>query len=91
MLQVYRLTEHFPQKEIYGFTSQFRRAAISVPANTAERYEKLGRLDRIRFLNIAHGSLEECHYYLILARDLGYGEVMPLQSLLEETARLLQE
>src|SRR5271169_3120062 len=90
VLQVYRLTEHFPQKEIYGLTSQFRRAAISVPANVAEGYKKMGRLDKIRFLNIAHGSLEECHYYLILTRDLGYGEISPLLSLLDETARLLQ-
>ena len=90
VLQAYRLTEHFPQKEIYGLCSQFRRAAISVPANIAEGYKKMGRLDKIRFLNIAHGSLEECHYYLILTRDLGYGDSDPLRSLLEETGKLLQ-
>jgi four helix bundle protein len=90
VLQVYRLTEHFPQKEIYGLTSQFRRAAISVPANIAEGYKKIGRLDKIRFFNIAQGSLEECHYYLILTRDLGYGDIAPLLSLLDETGKLLQ-
>src|ERR1700692_3390970 len=75
VLAVYRLSEHFPQQEVYGLTSQFRRAGMSVPANIAEGWRKAGRLDKLRFLNIAHGSLEECRYYLILTRDLGYGDI----------------
>ena len=89
VLSVYRLTEDFPQKEVYGLTSQFRRAAMSIPANIAEGWRKTGCLDKLRFFNIAHGSLEECRYYLILTRDLHYGNVVSLQPLIEETSKLL--
>jgi four helix bundle protein len=89
VLEVYRLTENFPARENYGLTSQFRRAAVSIPANIAEGYKKIGRPDKIRFFNIAHGSLEECRYYLILARDLDYGKIEPLNFLAEEISRLL--
>ena len=70
VLAVYRLTEGFPKQEMFGLTSQLRRAAISVPANFAEGFKKLGIPDKLRFYNIAQGSLEECRYYLILANDL---------------------
>ncbi|MEP6662705.1 MAG: four helix bundle protein [Verrucomicrobiota bacterium] len=89
-LGVYRFTEIFPQKEIYGLTSQFRRAAISIPANIAEGFKKRVRADKARFLNIAQGSLEECRYYLILAKDLNYGDSSALLPLLEETSKLLE-
>ena len=90
VLSVYRFTEAFPQKDIYGLTSQFRRAAISIPANIAEGFKKRGRADKVRFLNIAQGSLEECRYYLILAKDLNYGDASALRSQLEETSKLLE-
>jgi four helix bundle protein len=89
VLSVYRLTEGFPQKEIYGLTAQFRRAATSVPANIAEGFKKTGVADKLRFYNIAQGSLEECRYYLILTRDLNYGQVEPLVLQLEEASKLL--
>ena len=89
VLQVYRLTEHFPQREIYGLSHQMRRAAVSIPANIAEGFRKRGPADKTRFLNIAEGSLEECRYYLILAHDLGYGKTETLRDLLEEVSRLL--
>lgn len=72
VLAVYRLTGRFPPDERFGLTSQLRRAAVSIPANIAEGFRRTGQLDKARFLNIAQGSLEECRYYLILARDLGY-------------------
>ena len=74
VLGVYRLSKTFPREEIYGLTSQFRRAAVSVAANVAEGFKKRGRVDKVRFMNIAEGSLEECRYYLILTRDLGYAD-----------------
>lgn len=80
VLSIYRLSEGFPKHELFGLSSQLRRAAISVPANFAEGFKKKGRADKLRFYNIAQASLEECRYYLILARDLGYGEVEELQS-----------
>jgi four helix bundle protein len=90
VLSVYRFTDNFPQKEIYGLTSQFRRAAVSIPANIAEGFKKRGRADKVRFLNIAQGSLEECRYYLILAKDLNYGDTVHLHPQLEEVSKLLE-
>jgi len=80
VLGVYRLSETFPKTEIFSLSSQLRRAAVSVPANFAEGFKKIGKADKLRFFNIAQGSLEECRYYLILARDLGYAAVDGLQS-----------
>lgn len=82
VLSIYRYSERFPRKEIYCLTPQIRRSAISVPANIAEGFKKRSKLDKIRIMNIAQGSLEETRYYLILAVDLGYGDSV---ALLEET------
>ena len=65
------------------------RAAVSVPANIAEWFKKKGEMDKVRFLNIAQGSLEECRYSLILAKDLGYGKIEQLFEEAEEVSRLL--
>jgi four helix bundle protein len=89
VLGVYRLSKAFPREEIYGLTSQFRRAAISIAANVAEGFKKKGRLDKVRFMNMAQGSLEECRYYLILTRDLGYADSLELFRQLEEVSKLL--
>ena len=78
----------FPNKR-YGLSSQFRRAAISIPANIAEGFRKRSKQDKARFLNISEGSLEECRYYLILAHDLGYLDMRSLWELTEEVGRLL--
>ena len=90
VLSVYRFTENFPNKELYGLTSQLRRAAVSIPANVAEGFKKRGKADKARFLNIAQGSLEECRYYLILASDLHYGDSAPLKMQLSEVSKLLE-
>ncbi|BAY93764.1 MULTISPECIES: four helix bundle protein [unclassified Tolypothrix] len=89
VLTVYKLTSQFPKSEIYGLTSQFRRAAISIPANIAEGFKKKGTADKVRFMNIAQGSLEECRYYLILTKDLGYDDTSQLMLQLEEVSKLL--
>jgi four helix bundle protein len=89
VLAVYNYSDYFPQKEIYGLTSQFRRAAISIPVNIAEGFKKKSKTDKARFMNIAQGSLEECRYYLILAKDLGYGDNPELMPLLEEVSKML--
>lgn len=90
VLSVYRISEDFPPKENYALTSQLRRAAMSVPANIAEGFKKRGPRDKLRFFNIAQGSLEESRYFLILARDLGYADVRESQEKLEEVSRLLE-
>ena len=90
VLDVYRLTRSFPKEETYGLTSQLRRSAVSIAANIAEGFKKKGRNDKLRFLNIAQGSLEETRYYLILSRDLHYGETAPTLEKLVEVSRMLE-
>jgi four helix bundle protein len=90
VLGIYRFTENFPNKEVYGLTSQLRRAAVSIPANIAEGFKKRGKPDKVRFLNIAQGSLEECRYYLILSADLHYGNGGELIQQLEEVSKILE-
>ena len=89
VLGVYYYTEKFPKTEIYGLTSQFRRAAVSIPANISEGYAKYGLKDKVRFYNIAQGSIEECQYYLILSADLEYGENIDLKDALTKVSKML--
>jgi four helix bundle protein len=89
VLRVYELTRTFPREEIYGLTSQMRRAATSVPANIAEGFKKRGIADKTRYLNTSQGSLEELRYYLILAHDLHYASSLDLESDVESVSRLL--
>lgn len=91
VLAVYLYSDYFPQKEVYSLTSQLRRAAVSIPANIAEGFKKEGKAEKVRFMNIAQGSLEECRYYLILAKDLGYGDNQQLIPQLEEVSKLLEK
>ena len=72
VLCVYRVCSKFPDFEQFGLRSQFTRAAVSIPANIAEGYKKLSKPDKLRFFNISQGSLEECRYYILLSKDLGY-------------------
>ena len=89
VLAVYKMTKSFPKEEIFGLTSQFRRAAVSIPANIAEGYRKRGKADKVRFFNISEGSLEECKYCLILTKDLGYASTDQENELAEEVGKLL--
>ena len=92
VLDVYKYTKSFPESEKYGLMSQFRRAAVSIIANIAEGYKKMGKADKLRFMNISQGSLEECRCYVILSRDFGYidNEVYNiLYSKIEEASKLL--
>ena len=75
--------------ELYGLTSQLRRAAVSVPANIAEGFKRRSKNDKARMLNIAQASLEETRYHLILSRDLEYLEVTQLITALDEVSRML--
>ena len=75
---------------MYGLTSRFRRAAASMPANIAEGFKKRGRADKVRFMNIAQGSLEECRCYLILVSDLGYADGREALAQLAEVSKLLE-
>ena len=92
VLLVYRVTGHFPEVERFGLISQFRRAAVSIEANIAEGYKKLSKTDKLRFFNIAQGSLEECRDYIILSRDLNFLQQSEFETLctsIEEASKLL--
>jgi len=87
VLNVYAKTKYFPDNEIYGITSQLRRSSVSIAANIVEGFRKKGKPDKLRFYNIAQGSLEETKYYLILAKDLQYLKDTYLKELLEEVSK----
>jgi len=92
-LETYRLSKKFPREEIYALTSQLQRAAVSVPANIAEGYERNHRKEYLQFLFIAKGSLGEVETYLLLAKDLGYmteNEYSTTSVIREETARIIK-
>lgn len=71
-LSVYKITKTFPKEELYGLTSQIRRAASSIPANIAEGCGRQGNAEFARFLQIAFGSASELEYHLILSNDLQF-------------------
>jgi len=92
VLEVYRETGAFPRSELFGLTSQLRRAAVSVPANIAEGYCRDTRADYVRFLTIAQGSVGELDTLLSLAHDLAYlddATAQQLTGLLAEVRRML--
>jgi four helix bundle protein len=72
VLTIYRLTACFPAEELYGVTSQLRRAAVSVPSNIAEGSKRKHAQDYARFLNLAESSLVEAEYFVMLSRDLEF-------------------
>ena len=91
-LTIYERTRSFPKDEIYGLTSQMRRAAASVGANIAEGCGRRSDPEMKRFIQIARGSANELEYHLVLARDLGflrYDEFKELEARILEIQRML--
>jgi four helix bundle protein len=84
-LAIYNATTQFPKTEIYGLTSQMRRASASIPANIAEGCGKEGDADFGRYIQIAMGSASELDYHLILSHDLGLLPDSDYQNLNEQT------
>lgn len=72
VLLTYRATESFPKHELYGITSQLRRAAVSIATNLVEGSTRSSAKDRVRFIGISQGSSKECAYLLELSKDLTY-------------------
>jgi len=71
-LAVYSATKSFPREELYGITSQLRRAVVSIPTNIAEGANRESKKEYLYFLNIASGSVSEVEYLLHLTNRLGY-------------------
>lgn len=91
-LEVYRITDRFPQREAYGLAAQMRRAAVSIPSNIAEGYRRHSRKEYLQFLTIAYGSTGELQTQLLLSKDLGFvqdGDFESLYGMVEEVAMLL--
>lgn len=86
--EIYRMTQGFPQKELYGLTSQLRRAAVSVPSNIAEGQGRLSKGEFHQFLGHARGSLMEVETQVLIAQDLGYLDKTSTGKLLQKAAEL---
>jgi len=84
----YRLTSSFPRDEMFGITSQIRRAAASIPANIAEGYGRNGTGEYLQFPRIAQGSLRELETHLLLSERVGLVTREMTAPLLERTDRL---
>lgn len=92
VLGVYQLTVKFPSHEVYGLTSQLRRASVSVILNIAEGFKRKSRPDSLRFYNLAEASLEEVKCALLLAKDLNYCSAIDYEAIsdvADESGRLL--
>jgi four helix bundle protein len=87
-LNVYKLTQNFPRPEVYGLTSQLRRAVSSIPTNIVEGCGRNGEADFARFLDISLGSANEVDYQVLLAKDLGYLRVSEYEILASEVAEI---
>lgn len=89
---VYKVAKKFPDEERFGLTSQFQRAAVSVAANIAEGYKRIGKDDKLRFYNYSQGSLEECRCYIYLSQDFNYispDEANAMINEIKETSKVL--
>jgi four helix bundle protein len=84
---VYEATKSFPREEMYGITSQLRRAACTVPANIAEGSSRESQKDYLHFLYISRGSLSETQYFIHLAQRLGYVSTEKSERLLAQTSQ----
>jgi len=92
-LMVYKYTQEFPSSELYGLTSQIRRATVSISANIAEGSERQHKKEFLQFLSIARGSLAEVETYLMLVKDLSYiseDRFVELEKQRQEIGRLLR-
>ena len=92
--EIYRVTEKFPKSEMFGLTSQIRRAAVSIPANLAEGYARKHRAEYAQFVKIAFGSGAELETHLLIAQNLKFLEkkdVAEAEALLDEVMRMLNK
>lgn len=92
-VELYKVTHAFPKEELFGLTSQMRRAAVSITSNIAEGFGRASTKEKDQFYAIAHGSLYEVESQLFIARGVGYlldAQHEELLRQIEEVSRLLQ-
>lgn len=93
VLDIYRITKKFPKEEMFGLTSQMRRAAVSVTSNIAEGFGRQGYKEKIQFFFLSQGSLIELKNQLMISRDVNYITASDFQQIIEQankTHKLLQ-
>ena len=90
VMEVYKATKMFPREEIFGLTSQMRRAVVSIPSNIAEGYGRLHQRETENFLSIALGSASELETQLILSKDLGYISLDEVEQLTIEVQNIIK-
>ena len=88
VLMIYKITDSFPQKEVFAITLQMRRCVVSVTSNTAEGFSRRSQKDKMRFYYIALGSIAELQDQLIIAKDLKYLDKERFNRLIEQTTRV---
>ncbi|QWT84312.1 four helix bundle protein [Chryseobacterium cucumeris] len=86
--EIYSVTTIFPKEELYGLTSQIRRASISVPSNIAEGHSRRSTSDYLQFLKIARGSCAELETQLIISKNLSYLSSEKFKILIEKTSEI---
>ncbi len=89
-VHVYKETRFFPKEEVYGLTSQLRRASVSIVSNIAEGFRRWSSKEKVQFLRIAYGSGAEIETQLLIATDLGYLKAKESESLLSELEEIMK-
>ena len=89
---IYKLTAEFPKEEVYGLTSQLRRAAVSIASNVAEGYGRGSKGEFRQFIGVARGSVLEVQTQLVIAKELAFGKAIQIdaaENLADETGKML--
>jgi four helix bundle protein len=90
--EVYKITSDFPKAELYGLTSQVRRASVSIPTNVVEGFSRKSTKEYLQFLYNSRGSLEEVRYLLLLSQELNYldeNDYKSLEKQCEDVSKML--
>jgi four helix bundle protein len=88
VLMIYRITDKFPEKEVFGLTSQMRRCVVSITSNIAEGFSRKTNKDKYQFYSVAEGSLTELQNQLLVSHDIGYLSKNDFWEIAEQTVKV---